>query len=65
MDDMAANGIKVILDIPGLPAPIWLHRKYPGVNVVTQNGSRSIPRNVIWKISAIPIIDAYLLSCRD
>lgn len=38
MDEMAANGIKVILDIPGLPAPIWLHHKYPGVNVVTQQG---------------------------
>ena len=38
MDEMAANGIKVILDIPGLPAPTWLHHKYPGVNVVTQNG---------------------------
>jgi beta-galactosidase len=37
MDEMAANGIKVILDIPGLPAPSWLHHKYPGVNVVTQN----------------------------
>jgi beta-galactosidase len=38
MDEMAANGIRVILDIPGLPAPIWLHRKYQGVNVVTQYG---------------------------
>jgi len=38
MDEMAANGIQVILDIPGLPAPIWLHHKYPGVNVVTQDG---------------------------
>ena len=38
IDEMQANGIKVILDIPGLPAPIWLHHKYPGVNVVTQNG---------------------------
>ncbi|MDE2182731.1 MAG: beta-galactosidase [Alphaproteobacteria bacterium] len=38
MDEMAANGIKVILDIPGLPAPMWLHHKYPGANVVTQNG---------------------------
>lgn len=38
MDEMAANGIKVILDIPGLPAPIWLHHKYPGANVVTQEG---------------------------
>ena len=40
---MAANGIKVILDIPGLPAPTWLHHKYPGVNVVTQNGTMLHP----------------------
>ncbi len=38
MDEMAANGIKVILDIPGQPAPIWLHHEYPGANIVTQNG---------------------------
>jgi beta-galactosidase len=38
MDQMAAAGIKVILDIPGQPAPIWLHHKYPGANIVTQNG---------------------------
>ena len=38
IDEMAANGIRVVLDIPGLPAPIWLHHKYQGVNVVTQNG---------------------------
>ncbi len=38
MNEMAASGIKVILDIPGLPAPSWLHHKYPGANVVTQDG---------------------------
>jgi beta-galactosidase len=38
MDQMHAAGIKVILDIPGQPAPIWLHHKYPGVDIVTQNG---------------------------
>ena len=43
MDKMQANGIKVILDIPGLPAPIWLHRAYPGVDLVTQNGTRLPP----------------------
>ena len=32
MDKMHAAGIRVILDIPGLPAPIWLHRTYPGVD---------------------------------
>jgi beta-galactosidase len=43
MDKMYANGIRVILDIPGTPAPIWLHRRYPGVDIVTQNGTRLPP----------------------
>jgi beta-galactosidase len=40
MDEMQAAGIKVILDIPGQPAPTWLHHKYPGVDIVTQQGTR-------------------------
>jgi beta-galactosidase len=43
MDKMQAAGIGVILDIPGSPAPIWLHRAYPGVDLVTQNGTRLPP----------------------
>ena len=43
MDKMQANGIKVVLDIPGSPAPIWLHRKYPGVDIVNQFGERRSP----------------------
>jgi len=43
MDEMQANGIRVILDIPGLPAPNWLHRAYPGVDLVSQNGTRLPP----------------------
>jgi beta-galactosidase len=43
MDKMQANGIRVILDIPGLPAPIWLHRAYPGVDIISQNGTRLPP----------------------
>ena len=43
MDKMQANGIRVILDIPGSPAPIWLHRAYPGVDIVSQNGTRLPP----------------------
>jgi len=43
MDKMQANGIRVILDIPGLPAPIWLHHRYPGVDIVSQNGTRVPP----------------------
>jgi len=43
LDKMQANGIRVILDIPGSPAPIWLHRAYPGVDIVSQNGARLPP----------------------
>jgi len=43
MDKMHAAGIAVILDIPGLPAPIWLHRAHPGVDIVAQNGTRLPP----------------------
>lgn len=43
MDEMHAAGLKVILDIPGQPAPIWLHHKYPGVNIVTQDGVQLDP----------------------
>jgi len=43
MDKMQANEIRVILDIPGSPAPIWLHRAYPGVDLVSQNGTRMPP----------------------
>lgn len=43
MDEMHANGIRVILDIPGQPAPIWLHHRYPGVDLVNQDGVRLNP----------------------
>jgi beta-galactosidase len=43
MDKMQAADIRVILDIPGSPAPIWLHRRYPGVDIVSRNGTRIPP----------------------
>ena len=43
LDRMHASGIRVILDIPGAPAPIWLHRACPGIDIVDQNGARLPP----------------------
>ncbi|HET6148188.1 MAG TPA: beta-galactosidase [Polyangia bacterium] len=43
MAAMQAAGIKVVLDIPGLPAPMWLHHKYLGVDIVNQAGTRLAP----------------------
>ena len=40
MDAMHAAGLKVILDIPGQPAPTWLHHRYPGADIVTQQRIR-------------------------
>jgi beta-galactosidase len=40
---MHDSGIHVIIDIPGSPAPIWLHRMYPGIDIVAQNGTRLPP----------------------
>jgi beta-galactosidase len=43
VDAMQANGIKVIVDVPGTPAPLWLHRKYPNVNLVNAQGATVQP----------------------
>lgn len=43
MDRMQAAGLKVIMGIPGQPAPIWLHKKYPGVDIVNEKGNRLDP----------------------
>jgi beta-galactosidase len=35
---MQAAGMKVLLDVSGLPAPLWLHAKYPEVNLMDEHG---------------------------
>jgi beta-galactosidase len=48
LDQMHAAGIKVVLDIPGQPAPIWMHKHYPGVDIVNQDGARIHPAWRYW-----------------
>lgn len=43
LEQMNRVGIKVVLDIGGSPAPIWLHYKYPSVNVVDEHGAMVQP----------------------
>lgn len=43
MDLFAEAGIKVVLDIAARPAPIWLHKKYPGINITNRHGQRLEP----------------------
>ena len=43
LKQMNQAGIKVVLDIGGSPAPIWLHHKYPSVNMVNEQGATVHP----------------------
>ncbi len=43
IEQMNHTGIKVVLDIGGSPAPIWLHHKYPTVNMVNEQGATVYP----------------------
>ena len=45
MDGMNEAGIKVILDIAIRPAPIWLHHKFPSIDVVDPNGNVQYPNH--------------------
>ena len=39
LEQMNQAGIRVVLDIGGSPAPIWLHHQYPSVNIVDEHGA--------------------------
>ncbi len=43
MDLMDQAGIKVILDFAIRPAPLWLHYKYPSIDIVDENGCVQYP----------------------
>ena len=45
MDMMNKAGIKVILDIAIRPAPIWLHHKYPSIDVNSPGGYAQYPNH--------------------
>jgi len=43
LEQMNHTGIKVVLDIGGSPAPVWLHHKYRTVNMVNEQGATVYP----------------------
>lgn len=45
MDLMHEAGIKVILDIAVRPAPVWLHKKCPSIDIVDINGNVHYPNH--------------------
>ena len=65
MDKMNAAGIKVILDIAVHPAPLWLHHKYPSIDVVDPNGNRQYPNHRYMDDVGDPHYQQYALRFAD
>lgn len=65
MNMMNDAGIKVILDIALHPAPIWLHKKFPSVDVVDANGNRLYPNHRYMDDVGDPNYQKYALRYAD
>jgi beta-galactosidase len=65
MDMMNQAGIKVILDIAIRPAPIWLHHKYPSIDIVDANGDVLYPNHRYMEDIGDPMYQKYALRFAD
>ena len=65
MDLMNKAGIKVILDIAIRPAPIWLHHKYPSINIVDAKGDVLYPNHRYMVDVGDPMYQQYALRYTD
>ncbi|WP_167607575.1 beta-galactosidase [Maribellus sediminis] len=65
MDMMDEAGIKVILDIAIRPAPIWLHQKFPSIDVVDENGDVHYPNHRYMEDVGDPNYQKYALRYTD
>ncbi|MDP4269263.1 MAG: beta-galactosidase [Bacteroidota bacterium] len=65
MDMMNQAGIKVILDIAIHPAPIWLHNKFPSIDVVSATGNRLYPNHRYMDDAGDPNYQKYALRYTD
>ena len=65
MDMMSQAGIKVILDIAIRPAPIWLHHKYPSIDIADANGDVQYPNHRYMEDSGDPMYQKYALRFTD
>jgi beta-galactosidase len=65
MDMMNEAGIKVVLDIAIRPAPIWLHYKYPSIDIIDKNGNRLYPNHRYMEDIGDPMYQKYALRFTD
>jgi beta-galactosidase len=65
MDMMNENSIRVILDIAIRPAPIWLHHKYPSIDIVDANGDVQYPNHRYMEDIGDPMYQKYAVRYAD
>jgi len=65
MDMMNDVGIKVLLDIAIRPAPIWLHHKYPSIDIVDANGDVQFPNHRYMEDVGDPMYQKYAVRFTD
>jgi beta-galactosidase len=65
MDLMNEADIKVILDIAIRPAPIWLHYKYPSIDIIDKNGNRLYPNHRYMEDIGDSMYQVYALRFTD
>ncbi len=65
LEQMQQAGIKVLLDIGGSPAPIWLHHNHPSVNLVDERGATVHPAERYMVNSADPVYRERLVRFAD
>lgn len=65
MDLMNDAGIKVILDIAIRPAPLWLHHKFPSIDIVDEKGNVLYPNHRYMEDVGDPNYQKYALRFTD
>src|SRR6185312_8551074 len=65
MNMMNEAGIKVILDIAIRPAPIWLHHKYPSIDVTSPGGLAQYPNHRYMDDVGDPMYQKYAVRYTD
>ena len=65
MDLMNDAKIKVVLDIAIRPAPIWLHHKYPSIDVIDASGNVQYPNHRYMEDVGDPNYQKYALRFTD
>jgi beta-galactosidase len=65
MNMMNEAGIKVILDIAIRPAPIWLHHKYPSIDITDAKGNVLYPNHRYMEDIGDPMYQKYALRYAD